>query len=139
MAKTKEKSPTIPTSVGEAGDALYLLRKKRLDLQKKVDELKAEEKTLTDYLIENLPEHGAQGVVGKLCKVNIVTKEIPVVEGDNGWDLVGDYIKRNWKRVGLSLLQRRLNQGAVNEILASGKSIPGVGIMEQKTLSVTKK
>lgn len=134
MAKDKEKPTSL--DVGTAADQLYKLRQKRLEIEKKVNELKDREKALKEYLLENLPEHGAEGVVGKLCKVNITTREIPIAED---WDLVAAYIKRNWARVGLSLIQRRLNAGAVKEILASGKTIPGVGIMEQKDLSVTKR
>lgn len=129
----KEK---IPTTLGEAADQLYKLRQKRLEIEKKVAELKEQEKLLREYLLENLPQHGADGIAGKLCRVNIVVKEIPIAED---WDAVHDYVRRNASKGGFAILQKRLNVSAVREILASGKTIPGVGVMEQKDLSVTRK
>jgi len=129
----KEK---IPTTLGEAADQLYKLRQKRLEIEKKAEELKEQEKLLREYLLENLPKHGADGIAGKLCRVNIVIKEIPIAED---WDAVHDYVRRNASKGGFAILQKRLNVSAVREILASGKTIPGIGIMEQKDLSVTKK
>lgn len=129
----KEK---IPTTLGEAADQLYKLRQKRLEIEKKAEELKEQEKLLREYLLENLPKHGADGIAGKLCRVNIVVKEIPIAED---WDAVHDYVRRNASKGGFAILQKRLNVSAVREILASGKTIPGIGVMEQKDLSVTKK
>ena len=129
----KEK---IPTTLGEAADQLYKLRQKRLEIEKKAEELKEQERLLREYLIENLPKHGADGIAGKLCRVNIVVKEIPIAED---WDAVHDYVRRNASKGGFAILQKRLNVSAVREILASGKTIPGVGVMETKDLSVTKK
>lgn len=132
MAKEKK----FPTTPGAAADLLYSTRQKRLEIEKKVNELKEQEKLLREYLLENLPEHGAEGIAGKLCRVNIVTKEIPIAED---WDAVHAYVRRNASKGAFAILQKRLNAGAVREILASGKTIPGVGILEQKDLSVTKK
>ena len=129
----KEK---IPATLGEAADQLYKLRQRRLEIEKKAEELKEQERLLREYLIENLPKHGADGIAGKLCRVNIVVKEIPIAED---WDAVHDYVRRNASKGGFAILQKRLNVSAVREILASGKTIPGIGIMEQKDLSVTKK
>jgi len=129
----KEK---IPTTLGEAADQLYKLRQKRLEIEKRAEELKEQEKLLREYLLENLPKHGADGIAGKLCRVNIVVKEIPIAED---WDAVHDYVRRNASKGGFAILQKRLNVSAVREILSSGKTIPGIGIMEQKDLSVTKK
>ena len=131
-----DKEKKIPATLGEAADQLYKLRQKRLEVEKQVAELKEQERLLREYLIENLPKQGADGIAGKLCRVNIVVKEIPIAED---WDAVHDYVRRNASKGGFAILQKRLNVSAVREILASGKTIPGVGVMETKDLSVTKK
>src|SRR5690606_4103553 len=134
--KRMDKEKKFPTTPGEAADLLYKTRQKRLEIEKKAEELKEQEKLLREYLLENLPKHGAEGIAGKLCRVNIVIKEIPIAED---WDAVHAYVRRNASKGGFAILQKRLNVGAVREILASGKTIPGIGIMEEKDLSVTRK
>ena len=131
MARTK-----IPSTPGAVADQLYRLIEQRRELEAKVRELKEQETALKEYLLENLPEHGAEGIVGRLCRVNIIHKTLPIAED---WEAVHAWVRKHASKGGFAILQKRLNQSAVKEILDSGKTIPGIGIMEQKDLSIRKK
>lgn len=131
MARTK-----IPSTPGAVADQLYRLIEQRRELEAKVRELKEQETALKEFLLENLPEHGAEGIAGRLCRVNIIYKTLPIAED---WEAVHAWVRRNANKGGFAILQKRLNQSAVKEILDSGKTIPGVGTMETKDLSIRKK
>lgn len=115
-----------------AADKLYTIREKRLALQKEVDLLQAEETTLKDYLINNLPKSEATGVTGKLARVTIVLKPIPQVKD---WDKFYAYVK---KHNAFELLQRRLGETAIKERWEAGANIPGVEKFNATTVSINK-
>lgn len=121
----------IPKALGACADMLFDLKQERLALEKVVDSMKANEKTLTDHIIDNLPK-GDTGACGKHHKAVVVTEAIPRVED---WDKTYAYIKRH---NAFELLQRRLNAAAVRERLEDGKTIPGVGSFTAVKVSLTK-
>ena len=122
----------IPKSLALCADALYKTRQDRLELQRKADELKANETTLTEYIIDNLPKSDAGGVQGKFCRVSIVQKVIPQVEN---WDEFYKYIKKTGQ---FDLMQRRVADAAIKERWEDGKQVPGVGTFNKLSLSVNK-
>lgn len=129
MAK---KAFKFPKSMGVCADQLYAIRNKRIAEQKKVDELAAEESALKEHIIENLPKSQQTGASGKVANVKISTKEIPQIA-----DLTALYgFIRRTKRE--DLLQKRLNEGAVKEIIDAGKMVPGVQLFKAVTVSLTK-
>lgn len=79
-SKTKEVTPEITMSVGAAVDKLYRLREKRQAAQKVVDAIAEEEKTYSNYLINQIPKSDATGVSGKLATATIKTDEVPTVK-----------------------------------------------------------
>ncbi len=129
MAK---KAYKFPKSMGVCADQLYALRDKRIAESKKLDEMVAEESALKNHIIENLPKSEQTGASGKTANVKVVTKEIPVVEN---WDDFYGYVRKT-KRT--DLLQKRLSEGAIAEILDAGKKVPGIGTFDKVTLSLTK-
>ena len=95
-----KKTYKFPKAIGTCADRLYKLREERLALQKKVDELKAEETALKNHIIDMLPKSEASGVAGKVARVTVVTREEPQIKDQNAlrkylnrtkrWDLVNN-------------------------------------------------
>ena len=122
----------FPKSMGLCADRLYELRKKRLEEQKKVEAIEAEEKALKEHIIENLPKSQLTGASGKVANVKIVPKEIPQIQ-----DIEALYgFIRKTKRT--DLLQKRLNESAIKDLIDSGKTPPGVILFPTKSISLTK-
>src|SRR5574337_1432668 len=109
----------FPKTLAACADRLYELREKRLAGQKLVDEVEAEEKALKAHLIEQLPKSEASGVAGRLCRVSVVTKQIPQV---TDWTALYAHIKKTGS---FDLLNRALNKRAVEERYAAGKTVAG--------------
>ena len=84
-----EKEFKIPKNLGACADQLFKTRQKRLELQKAVDELAAEESALKEHLINTLPLSEASGVSGKLARVTINVKEIAQVKD---WEAFYKYV-----------------------------------------------
>ncbi len=126
------KAFKFPKSMGLCADKLYELRNKRIEEQKKIDLLETEEKALKAYIIDNLPKSEQTGASGKVANVKIVTKEVPQIA-----DLEAFYgYVRKSKRS--DLLQKRLNDSAIKEMLDDGKNIPGIQTFKAITVSLTK-
>lgn len=131
-------TPLVSTKVLAAKADLYFsTREKRYALQKQVAALEEAEKALKTFLIDNISVSDATGVAGRLCRVTVMTKDVPVVED---WDALYAYILKNAKRQpGVwALLQRRVGEKTVADVWSEGKSVPGVGKFHAKTLSVNK-
>lgn len=126
------KAFKFPKAMGACADKIYMLRQERLKAQKIVDEIEAEEKALKVHIIDNLPKSEQTGASGQIANVRVVNKDVPVVQD---LDALYEYIRKT-KRT--DLLQKRLNEGAINEILDAGKTVPGIGVFKAVTLSVTK-
>lgn len=126
------KAYKFPKSMGLCADRLYELRKRRLEEQKKVEALEAEENALKAHIIDHLPKSQMTGASGKVANVKIVTKVIPQIAD---LELFYGYVRRS-KRT--DLLQKRLNDGAIKEMLDDGKKIPGITTFDAKTVSLTK-
>lgn len=122
----------FPKAMGACADHLYNLRQKRLEMQKEVDKLTAEESALKEHIINTLPKSEASGVAGKVARVSVVTKQIPQVKD---WDAFYKHVKKTGQ---FDLLQRRLTDAAVKERWENGKEIPGVEHFNAVTVSLNK-
>jgi hypothetical protein len=122
----------FPKTMGACADRLYQLRQKRLEMQKEVDKVAAEESALKEHIINTLPKSEASGVAGKLARVTVVTKEVPQVED---WDAFYKYVKKTGQ---FDLMQRRISDGAIKERWEAGKEIPGVKHFQVVTVSINK-
>ncbi len=129
MAEVKYK---FPKTMGSCADRLYELRQKRLEMQKEVDAVAAEETALKNYIIETLPKSEASGVAGKLARVTVVTKTIPQVKD---WDAFYKYVKKTGQ---FDLMQRRITDSAIKERWEAGKEIPGVEHFNAVSVSINK-
>jgi hypothetical protein len=129
MAEIKYK---FPKAMGACADRLFELREKRLEEQKKVDAIEAEEKAIKEHIIQNLPKSEASGVAGKVARVTVITKQVPQVKD---WDVFYKHVKKTGE---FELLQRRLTDTAIRERWDAGKQVPGVESFSAVTLSINK-
>ncbi len=122
----------FPKALGACADKLFELRNKRLEMQKAVDAVAAEESALKNHIIENLPKSEASGVAGKLARVTVVTKQVPQVKD---WDAFYKYVKKTGS---FDLMQKRLTDAAIKERWEAGKEIPGVEHFNAVSVSINK-
>lgn len=132
MSEVEKPKYKFPKAMGACADLLYQLRQKRLEMQKEVDKIAAEEAALKEHIINTLPKSEASGVAGKVARVTVVTKEVPQVED---WDSFYKYVKRTGA---FDLMQRRLTEAAVKERWEAGEEIPGVKHFQVVTVSINK-
>jgi hypothetical protein len=123
---------TLPKSLAQCADLLYLTRQNRLAIQKVVEELEKRESQLKEKIIAELPVSQATGIAGAVARATIVPKTIPRAID---WAEIFKYIK---KTDAFDLVQRRLSDGAVNERWEHGVEIPGVERFNTKTVSLNK-
>lgn len=142
--KGSEKKYTLPKTMGACADRYYELRNKRLEISKQADEVKGEETYVKEHLIAALPKSDASGVAGRLCRVAVTTRKIPVADD---WDklyagIIAEYGRL--KRAGMNpslafaILNRAVSSTAVEELWESGRKVPGVGTFTDVRLSVNK-
>lgn len=122
----------LPKRMGTAADLYYETKQMRLLFQKLTDELRAQETTLKDLLINVVPKSNATGIAGKVARAQIVLKSTFRV---TDWDKVYAYILRNKAP---ELLQRRLSTQAIAERIDAGKPVPGVEDFQFKDVSLNK-
>lgn len=122
----------FPKALGACADKLFELRNKRLEMQKAVDAVAAEESALKNHIIENLPKSEASGVAGKLARVTVVTKQVPQVKD---WDAFYKYVKKTGS---FDLMQKRLTDAAIKERWEAGKEVPGVEHFNAVSVSINK-
>lgn len=131
-AKTKPKKIIVPKTIGACADRLYKIKDEMSKLNKMVEELDKERKTIQEHVINTLPKSNATGVSGKLANVSVRNVDIPQVKD---WDKFYEFVRKS-KRT--DLLQRRLSEGAISEILDAGKKVPGVEPFTVVKISLTK-
>lgn len=122
----------LPKSLAAAADLYYLTRQKRLEEQKKVDEIRKFEAELQEYLIDNLSAD-TTGIAGKVSLAKVVTSKEPIFEDKD------KFIKHLKKTGNFSLIQSpRLSASAIKELWEDNQKVPGVGYMLVKKISSTK-
>lgn len=119
-------------NLGLLADKLYEIRQQRLELQRQVKQLEAEESELKQYFKEVLPTINATGVQGSVACITVTKTELPTTRD---WPTLYAYIHEHkaWH-----LLQRRLNDAAVREMWAAQEQVPGVESFEVQKVSITK-
>lgn len=134
---TKPVTFKVPKTLAACADLLYTTQQKRFALNKEVETLASQEYALREHLIQNLPKSDATGVAGSVARASISVKEIVQV---SNWDGIHAYILKNGKKDPgvFSLFQRRIGDKAAKELLESGVKIPGVEMMDVKTVSLNK-
>lgn len=120
-------------SLGTMIDLLHHLYGQKSEAEAVVSDLKARIEAAEAEIIGTLATHNMTGGQGKLAKANIISTNVPIVED---WDQFLEHVKESDM---LYLLHRRLSTTAASELLAAGEELPGVGIMNKRRLSITKR
>lgn len=129
---TPESDFVPPATLGACADELYQLRERRLLAQKQVDELAAQEAKLRDYVISELERQGATAVSGQHARAGVTFTQLGKVAD---WDAFYAHVRATGD---FSLMQRRLNDGALRERWDAQETVPGVVPFAVPKISLTK-
>jgi len=119
-------------SVGRCADLYRELRDLRLQMEKETARVQKAEARVREHIIANLSKSSDTGAAGLKYRAQIVTKQRPTV---SDFQAFGDFVMRNGR---LDLLQRRINDKAVMEMLDAGEKVAGVEKMTVVDVSITK-
>jgi len=120
----------IPRNLAAVADLYKTVRDKRLAIEKEAQKVQNDERQLREHLINNLPKSKIGGISGKVARVEIVTKEIPMMEDRDA------FFKAAKRKGNEDLVTQTLNAAAVRERWNAGKDVPGVGKHYAVTLSL---
>lgn len=121
----------LPARLADALTEYRRVKELRLTMQREVDRVKERETALEDVLIEQIPKSG-EGFVSGGYLARVVTKPKPQIVD---WAPLTEAIKKSGR---FDLLQKRLSEKAVMELIDDGFEVPGVGMFNVVSLSVTK-
>lgn len=122
----------VPQTMGRTADLYKDVRDLRLAMEKEVEHVKARESELKEYLINNLSKSDDTGAAGLRYRAQIVIKDIPRA---TDWPKVHQFVKETGR---FDLLQKRLGEKAVMDMVDAGEIIPGIEIAHIPDVSVTK-
>ena len=128
-----KKTYKFPKSLATCADNYYQLRQKRLEMQKEVDEVAAEERAYKQHLIDNVPKSDATGIQGKIARATIVVKEEPQCVDQEAFR---KYLNRS-KRFDLAT-KLRPSAPAIRDLWEEGKDVPGIEKFNVVTVSLNK-
>jgi short subunit dehydrogenase-like uncharacterized protein len=121
-----------PKTLGASVDQAYEMRKARLDLEKKVEEMKAEEKTLEEHILKIFDQQGLMKGGSANTTAAISTRRRAMIMD---WKRFSDYVIKTKQP---DLLEKRPAQTACQERWDDGVQIPGIEMNETRALSLTK-
>jgi hypothetical protein len=101
-------------------------------LEKEVERVKARVTELREYIIANLSKSDDTGAAGLRYRAQIVMKDVPRAMD---WPKVHAFIQDTGR---FDLLQKRLGEKAVMDMVEQGEQIPGVEIVHLPDVSITK-
>lgn len=120
-------------TAAKRADFLGQLDKSRLEVGKYFKSINSFQNMLEEWFIQNLPMSDAKGITGQRSRVEIKKKDIATVMGDD-WTTFYAHIK---KTGAFELLNKAINQKAVQERWAQHKEVPGVTKFTRKVVSLT--
>jgi hypothetical protein len=118
--------------LGELIDSLYSMRTLRLDTQKTVDALKAQETEMRAQILDQLDAVGMAKASGYFATCGVKESIEPVPED---WEMIHAYIRENNR---FDLVQKRLSAPAWRELRDSGLLVPGTSAVTVRDLSLAK-
>lgn len=122
----------MPKTIGRCADLYAEVRALRLAMDKEVEAVKARESQIREYIIANLSKSDDSGAAGLRYRAQIVTKDVPRAMD---WAAIHQYIKQTGR---FDLLQKRLGEKAVMDMLEDKQTIPGVELVKIPDVSITK-
>lgn len=134
-AAKKHTGIKLPKNIAEVADLYKKTRDDRLAAQKAVEEMAKQESVLYNYLIDHLSASNTEGVQGKLARVAIVTRTVPVFDSEDE-KAREKFFKFARKAGNEGLLTESMNAAAVKERWEAGKTVPGIIKFNVKKLSL---
>ena len=132
MSDWLEVGSPLPASLGGCADLLHDVRALRLEMQRQTDAIEIREKEIRNHIIDNVSAT-EPGAVGQRFIAKVVTTPEPAVQD---WGVFYSWVRKNDR---FDCLQKRLAEKAVKETCAAeGRLLPGLQIINVKTVSVTK-
>lgn len=136
----------MPKSMGRCADLYHDVRELRLAMEKEVEEVKARETEVQEYIIANLSSgEGDTGAAGLKYRAQLVVKPKPrlltgvdpqTLVAREGWGLFTSWVRKNDR---FDMLQKRIAEPAIMEWQEQEQRVmPGLEMVNVKTLSVTK-
>jgi hypothetical protein len=124
----------MPEHLGQVADEYKRVSAIRLAMDKRAEAVKARESELKEYLIDNIDVDNEAGVMGMRYRATIKTNEMPRMDAEY-WPQFHAWIAENNR---FDLLQKRLSDKAVMELINEGVELPGIEKMKVKSVSVKK-
>lgn len=121
-----------PASIGKCADLYSDIRALRLSMDKEVDKVKARESEIREHIISNLAKSEDTGAAGLRYRAQIVMKDTARA---TDWPALWAYIAKENR---FDLLQKRLGEKAVMDMLEQGERVPGVEVIHIPDVSITK-
>lgn len=129
----------LPPTMGRCADLYHDVREMRLAMEKEVEQIKARETEIAEYIIDNLSTGADTGAAGLKYRAQVVVKIKPRLvtgEAGDGWGLFTSWVRKNNL---FNMLQKRISETAVEEWMEAEQRVPpGLERVHVKTLSVTK-
>jgi uncharacterized radical SAM superfamily Fe-S cluster-containing enzyme len=122
----------LPDSIGRCADLLHEVKQLRLDMDKEVAAVRAREREIEEHIISNLDKGEDTGASGLTHRVQVKSKTKPKPAD---WAALHEYIQEHGR---FDLLQKRLAEKAVMDMLDEGEDVPGVERIHIPTISLTK-
>lgn len=123
---------TFPKTLGACIDALYSARALRLEQEKTIEAMKAQERELKQLIMTQLAADKIDGAKGKIATAAIMRKRVPVVLD---WPTFWAFARKD--KLGV-YVQKRIAVESTRELFDAGKEVPGAALEEVIDLSLTK-
>jgi hypothetical protein len=126
----------LPEKLGEAIDLFKKVRDERLDMTRRMEDelakIKQFENEAHQHILAMLHAQGLTGSRGESAQVSITIKTMPLVRD---WDLLFDHIRETGS---FELVQKRIGVTAWRERFDEGTAVPGVEVVKEDVLHLTK-
>ena len=129
MSDEAVKKPLTQSAIGKSIDKVFLLRKKKAELEAAMKDVEGQIADLDAEIMEAMHQSGLEKTATKMGTVSVSTSTVAQVED---WDAFLAYIYKN--KYG-HLLQRRVGDPAWRELIEQGKKVPGTTGFIKKRLN----
>lgn len=129
MSNEAVKKPLTQSAIGKSIDKVFLLRKKKAELEAAMKDVEGQIADLDAEIMEAMHQSGLEKTATKMGTVSVSTSTVAQVED---WDAFLAYIYKN--KYG-HLLQRRVSDPAWRELIEQGKKVPGTTGFIKKRLN----
>ena len=129
MSSEEVRRPVSQASIGKNVDKVFLLRKKKADLEAAIRDVEGQIAELDAEIMDAMTCAGMEKAATRHGTVSISSSTVAQVED---WDAFYAYIYKN--KYG-HLLQRRVSDPAWRELREQGKKVPGTAGFTKKRLN----